>query len=101
RLLAMLLLPALGCHTPRATMPGLVEAQVAAVAPQRPTLGFAACSAEATDGTLDLPALWKLALAHNPSLREAAADVEAARGQQVQAGKYPNPHFLYAQDVIG
>lgn len=96
---------AAGCQAPGRTMPDRVEMQVAAVAPRRPTLGFVACAASATDTAcalpLDLAGLWRLALAHNPTLREAAADVEAARGKRVQAGKYPNPHFLYAQDVIG
>jgi cobalt-zinc-cadmium efflux system outer membrane protein len=52
-------------------------------------------------GPLDLPALWGLALAHNPALREAAADVEAARGRLTQAGLYPNPRLLYDQDTMG
>jgi cobalt-zinc-cadmium efflux system outer membrane protein len=48
-----------------------------------------------------LAALWQLALANNPSLRGAEADVEAARGAQFQAGRYPNPHFLFNEDTIG
>src|SRR5262249_46520982 len=48
-----------------------------------------------------LPALWDLALSSNPLLREAAADVEAARGQLIQARKYPNPHIAYNQEQIG
>jgi cobalt-zinc-cadmium efflux system outer membrane protein len=50
---------------------------------------------------VDLPALWQLALANNPSLREAAADVEEARGEHRQAAKYPNPTFTYAQYALG
>jgi cobalt-zinc-cadmium efflux system outer membrane protein len=52
-------------------------------------------------GPLDLSTAWDLALTHNPSLREAAADVEAARGRLVQAGLYPNPRLLYDEDTIG
>src|SRR5262245_5916996 len=52
-------------------------------------------------GPLDLPALWALALANNPTLREAAAEVEAVRGQGIQAGKYPNPRFAYRESVLG
>jgi cobalt-zinc-cadmium efflux system outer membrane protein len=52
-------------------------------------------------GPLDLVSLWQLALAHNPELREAAADLEVARGRHVQAGKYPNPRLRYEEDVIG
>ena len=48
------------------------------------------CAAPACGG-IDLPSLWALALANNPELREAAADVEEARGQRVQAGKCPTP----------
>jgi cobalt-zinc-cadmium efflux system outer membrane protein len=51
--------------------------------------------------TLDLAALWNLAAANNPLLREAAADVDAARGQWLQAGKYPNPRFVYRESVVG
>jgi cobalt-zinc-cadmium efflux system outer membrane protein len=42
-----------------------------------------------------------LALANNPSLREAAADVAAARGQLIQAQKYPNPRLGYHQEDLG
>jgi cobalt-zinc-cadmium efflux system outer membrane protein len=51
--------------------------------------------------TVDLPTLWNLALANNPSLRETAAQLEATRGRLVQAGKYPNPHFIYEEDELG
>lgn len=33
----------------------------------------------------------QIAAANSPQLRQAAADVEAARGNQIQAGAYPNP----------
>jgi cobalt-zinc-cadmium efflux system outer membrane protein len=48
-----------------------------------------------------LPILWNLALAHNPDLQEAAAEVEAARGRLIQAGKYPNPRLIYKEDLLG
>jgi cobalt-zinc-cadmium efflux system outer membrane protein len=51
--------------------------------------------------TVDLPTLWGLALANNPELREAAADVAEARGRQVQAAKYPNPTINYAEYALG
>ena len=38
-----------------------------------------------------LSALQQLAAANSPTLRQAAADVEAARGTMIQAGTYPNP----------
>jgi cobalt-zinc-cadmium efflux system outer membrane protein len=52
-------------------------------------------------GPVDFPSLWALALANNPTLREAAAGVEEARGQRLQAGKYPNPTISYAQEYLG
>lgn len=52
-------------------------------------------------GPPDLPALWNLALTHNPLLREATADIEAARGRWIQAGKYPNPRFAYQESLVG
>jgi cobalt-zinc-cadmium efflux system outer membrane protein len=49
----------------------------------------------------DLAALWELARVNNPTLREAEAEVEAARGQLIQAGKYPNPRLSYRESVLG
>jgi outer membrane protein, heavy metal efflux system len=49
----------------------------------------------------DLAALWNLAVANNPALREAAAEVDASRGRLLQAGKYPNPRFAYRESVLG
>lgn len=43
--------------------------------------------------------LQRLAAANNPTLVQAAADVEAARGAMIQAGTYPNPVFNYLQDT--
>ena len=37
----------------------------------------------------------RLAAANNPALRQAASDVEAARGLMIQAGLYPNPTIGY------
>jgi outer membrane protein, heavy metal efflux system len=100
----LLLLAIIGCQTP--AMLARVESEVAAVTPVHATLGavrpvgheFAATNHETL---IDLPALWQLAVANNPSLREAAADVEAARGQERQAKTYPNPRFLFSEDTIG
>jgi cobalt-zinc-cadmium efflux system outer membrane protein len=43
--------------------------------------------------SLTLADLQKLARANSPLLRQAAFDVEAARGTALQAGLYPNPTF--------
>src|SRR5712691_6747721 len=45
--------------------------------------------------------LEQLALQHNPTLAQAALQVEAARGKALQAGLYPNPTVGYAGELIG
>ncbi len=67
----------------------------------RPAPGQVAVPAAAPAGPLDFPAVWGLTLANNPSLREAEAEVEAARGRLTQAGIYPNPRFTYHESVLG
>jgi cobalt-zinc-cadmium efflux system outer membrane protein len=81
-----------------------VEAPALATAPGRPVFDTVLCAAAepAPDtGPLDLPALWHLAQANNPALREAAAEVEAARGQWIQAARYPNPRIGYTEEELG
>jgi cobalt-zinc-cadmium efflux system outer membrane protein len=50
---------------------------------------------------LTLAELQQIAMANSPVLRQAAADVEAARGAAKQAGAYPNPNFGYESDTAG
>ncbi len=50
---------------------------------------------------LTLSALQQMALEHSPIVRQAAADMEQARGKAVQAGLYPNPTAGYQGDTIG
>jgi outer membrane protein, heavy metal efflux system len=50
---------------------------------------------------LTLGDLEQLAIQGNPTLAQAAAQVEAARGRLVQAGLYPNPTVGYEADEIG
>jgi cobalt-zinc-cadmium efflux system outer membrane protein len=45
--------------------------------------------------------LQKIAQTNSPVIRQAALDVEAARGNAVQAGLYPNPTFGYEGDAVG
>jgi cobalt-zinc-cadmium efflux system outer membrane protein len=88
-----------GCRTaPDAAMHLRVEAAVQAAATPR---ALCVAPVPCPDGALDLAALWDLALANNPSLREAAADLESARGRLIQAGKYPNPRIAYNHEEIG
>jgi cobalt-zinc-cadmium efflux system outer membrane protein len=42
--------------------------------------------------------LQHLASANSPTLRQAASDVQAARGAMIQAGAYPNPTVGYESD---
>lgn len=79
-----------------------IERNVASVAVTPSTPDIQVCKATAPALTpTDLPSFWNLALANNPSLREAAGDVEAARGLLIQASLYPNPRFVYDQNTIG
>ena len=48
---------------------------------------------------LTLTELQQLAYENSPKLRQAAADVDSARGQAIQAGLYPNPMAGYEQDT--
>jgi cobalt-zinc-cadmium efflux system outer membrane protein len=80
-----------------------VEAQVAAAAPLTPQPQPLPCPIPSLPvlETLDLPALWNVALAYHPGLRESAGAVEAARGRQIQAGKYLNPTLSYEEEDLG
>src|SRR5262249_22296973 len=49
---------------------------------------------------LTLADLQRLALSNSPLIRQAAADVDAARGAAQQAGAYPNPQVGYEGDNI-
>jgi cobalt-zinc-cadmium efflux system outer membrane protein len=51
--------------------------------------------------TLTLAALEQRALERNPTLGQAAALIEAARGRAQQAGVYPNPTVGYVGERIG
>src|SRR5262249_52247684 len=49
----------------------------------------------------DLAELLRVAMENSPSLKQAAADVAAARGAAIQAGLNPNPTVGYQGDQIG
>ncbi len=53
------------------------------------------------DISLTLEGLEQLALAHNPTLVQAGANVEDARGRELQSGLYPNPTVGYTGEQIG
>jgi cobalt-zinc-cadmium efflux system outer membrane protein len=103
RLLILTLTLSAGCLAYSEDVPREIEDHVAAVARARSAPVAVAAADPATLPTcpIDLSGLWTLALSHNPSLREAAADIEAARGQLIEANKYPNPRITYSQEELG
>lgn len=58
-------------------------------------------AAAAEGEPLSLTTLQQMAVDNSPVIRQAAANVEQARGQAVQAGLYPNPTVGYEGDTIG
>jgi len=52
-------------------------------------------------GAADLADLVRVATENSPALKQASADVAAARGAAMQAGLYPNPTVGYQGDQIG
>jgi cobalt-zinc-cadmium efflux system outer membrane protein len=70
--------------------------------PPLPALGPDPQPLPGPDGrAMTLADLQRLAMTNSPLLRQAAADVEAARGAAIQAGAYPNPNFGYQSDTAG
>lgn len=61
----------------------------------------AEASARGVVGKLTLADLESLALAHNPALVQAAAQVRGAEGRLLQAGLYPNPRLAYEASEMG
>jgi cobalt-zinc-cadmium efflux system outer membrane protein len=50
---------------------------------------------------LTLETMVQIAITNNPTLRQASASLEAARGKWVQVGLYPNPGLGYLGNQIG
>jgi cobalt-zinc-cadmium efflux system outer membrane protein len=104
RVLPLSLLLVVGCSHAD-VVPRCVEQHIADVASLRAEPLLVPCAATEPpippDKPLDLGMLWDLALVSNPQLREAAAEVQAARGRLIQAGLYPNPRVVYKGEAIG
>lgn len=67
-----------------------------------PEIAEAAPADSAVDEhSLTLASLQQMGIENSPVIRQAAADVEAARGLAVQAGLKPNPTVGYQGDTIG
>src|SRR5262245_25160004 len=69
--------------------------------PARPKEEGPAPAASSGPAALGLAELEQLALQRNPTLAQAAAQVEASRAKALQAGLYPNPRAGYQADQIG
>jgi outer membrane protein, heavy metal efflux system len=72
--------------------------EISPVKPVYPRLGRAQ---ELTEGTLfTLERAEKMASESNPTLRQAEAEIRAAKARQQQSGLYPNPILAYTGDEI-
>jgi cobalt-zinc-cadmium efflux system outer membrane protein len=70
--------------------------------PPLPPLPVLAEPAPGPDGKLlTLADLQSLAAANNPSIKNAVAAVDAAKGAAFQAGAYPNPGVFWEADTVG
>lgn len=56
---------------------------------------------QTVQGRLSLEDLEAIALQHNPTLAEAAAQISSFRGAALEAGLYPNPIIGYEAEQIG
>jgi cobalt-zinc-cadmium efflux system outer membrane protein len=98
-----------GANAPPLVMPNLdqlktkeeKDAAIKKAFPQVPETGADPVPQPGPDGKpLDLPALQAMALATNPTIRQAAEDIAGARGGALQAGLYPNPTVGYEGDQM-
>ncbi|HEV2423270.1 MAG TPA: TolC family protein [Terriglobia bacterium] len=84
----------------------LVVAAPSYRARQRPATSGSAEARDSTSGAglaapaLSLADLERMALARNPTLPEAQADVRASEGRKLQSGLYPNPTIGYEGRAI-
>ncbi|MFG0296621.1 MAG: TolC family protein [Maioricimonas sp. JB045] len=76
------------------------RAEIRRLYPDLPELGADPSRFDASAPRLRLADLQRMAMDNSPVLRQAAADVEKARGQAIQVGLYPNPTFGYQGDTI-
>ena len=81
---------------PRPGIALIVVALVVLVAASAPPAALAQPSGE----PLTLEALEQMALARNPTLAQAAADVTAADARARQAGRWPNPSIGYTAEEV-
>src|SRR6266481_4033069 len=72
--------------------------EIAPVKPEYPRMGRA--QEHAQGGLVTLEQAQKIASESNPTLRQAEAEIRAARARQQQSGLYPNPTAGYTGDEI-
>jgi cobalt-zinc-cadmium efflux system outer membrane protein len=83
-----------GSETPRLPRKNVKDPVLKQIYPELPRLATEPVPQPGPDGQpYTLAALQQLAAANSPQLRQAAADVEAARGNLIQARAYPNPNI--------
>jgi cobalt-zinc-cadmium efflux system outer membrane protein len=91
-----------GAEAPRVVIPrdqGAIEAQIDRIYPELPPLPVDPQVEPGPSGRpYSLSDLQRVAAANNPLLRQAVANVEAAKGNLVQAQTYPNPTISYLFD---
>jgi cobalt-zinc-cadmium efflux system outer membrane protein len=91
-----------GSEAPRIVLPterAEVDRAIERVYPELPPLPLEPKPLPGPAGrAYTLADLQRLAAANSPALRQAASDVEAARGNLIQAMTYPNPTFAYLID---
>jgi cobalt-zinc-cadmium efflux system outer membrane protein len=72
--------------------------EMALVKPQYPRMGRA--QENTKDALVTLEQVQKIAGESNPTLRQAEAEIRAAKARQQQSGLYPNPTVAYTGDEI-
>ncbi|MFG0333608.1 MAG: TolC family protein [Maioricimonas sp. JB049] len=74
--------------------------EIRSLYPDMPELGPDPLEFDENAVPLRLADLQRMATDNSPVLRQAAADVEKARGNAIQVGLYPNPQIGYQADTI-
>src|SRR5215469_13032309 len=72
--------------------------EISTVRPEYPRLGRA--QEQAKEALFTLEEAQRLAASSNPTMRQAEAEIRAAKARQQQAGLYPNPTVGYTGDEI-
>src|SRR6266853_1389840 len=74
------------------------QMNIPVVKPEYPRMGRT--QENAKDSLITLEQVQKIAMESNPTLRQAEAEIRAAKARQQQSGLYPNPTVAYTGDEI-